>query len=947
KNSDTGSYIRVILSRTCLEPEREQPQALPPGTAGMGLLFLEMDVWETNGCDPREPEAKHIGDGTAPQVSARGEVERGSKTAPTVTPETFTSDEVEPRKSAQRGAKGAMTHPSPQRSTLHPSQNVQASQPSLSSRLQPTGKPAGASKDMITPISPITPMHPQKVSALDSDTSQHNACVGRTIRKGMKYSIFRPNPGPSCTSLPGNTSIVPLVDLAKNDKEADTRAPRAPTATIWKDPILPSTYPRNSKHRKERTRLKLTRNESVISNPDFRGCDKEHPSPPVSQNPHMSPQHVSCSATALQIPNREMNVVHSSRRTDPPAMAQTTLSLCSENITEDAEGWELTIASQILTHGPRWEHSVQEPPRVGSPGVIVTDCSTLKSIGPIKEEARYPVLNDDELMKRCWDEKWSWVQFEQAMDLQGWEYNPVLMDTEGKQPVDDSPGQVVECLSSSEVAINSRIDVALDAWHKFRPSCDMSVAETQDSPPMPFAVATPKPEAALIISASAQEKYIPLSLEEVTKLHSPDFHNDNVYWIDGVSYAYSPYTQPTSKKHSTSRTSTSASLELDVENLDSCTPVANPGDQAIPQTEGDSQSHSLAQTSKKTNVKTKKVILRVHNHNPPATTPAPSDASGIIQTIHSQEHTGVHEINAKCTSPTSLTYTDLLYSEPIPSLNWVLGELPFTDFVSVATCDDTGAPIQEAVAHDGHPESDVGIFSTDQAWQAWQLWVNTIGGVPSVQRAMRSLDSLLSTKNTEQPAITHPPEVPNILGQNCEPQLGFPSIESTVLEQEPGPAINLPSLDVMVQEILHVPTAGDGSIVPTFDLVAGQDSPGDPPGQPLPQDLEEGEIASPLDLEEGEIFEAQPPRPESCARSFEDLFAAQVNAYASSTRRRERKKRCIRPEEAFGERNTLGRGKGSQALASLAAQYVDSDGEEQLRGISRGRLHRHGNFKRA
>lgn len=245
-------------------------------------------------CDPRAPKQTYRGDRAALRKSFRGDVERGHKVAATVSNEpkpdppgtaTLTTVEVSaalgPRKSKQMGAKGGIAHLNPQRILL-PSQSPQSSQSSLGSQLHPTVKPNTASQETV-PIYPILPMQLNNVPGSDSrvinsgvhsstsaglcsrprilpnhntaeikiKTPQHPASTGGPLHEVVKSSIVRPNTTAlSTTALGNNASIVPLSDQAKSDKEADVGAIRTPTATIWKDPILPSTYPRDSKRKK-------------------------------------------------------------------------------------------------------------------------------------------------------------------------------------------------------------------------------------------------------------------------------------------------------------------------------------------------------------------------------------------------------------------------------------------------------------------------------------------------------------------------------------------------------------------------------------------------------------------------------------------------------------------------------------------------------------------------
>ncbi|KAF8419195.1 hypothetical protein EV426DRAFT_616321 [Tirmania nivea] len=290
----------------------------------------------------------------------------------------------------------------------------------------------------------------------------------------------------------------------------------------------------------------------------------------------------------------------------------------------------------------------------------------------------------------------------------------------------------------------------------------------------------------------------------------------------------------------------------------------------------------------------------------------------------------------------------MLYSESIPSMDWVLGHPPYNNFFPVIGCE--GYSVAEAQIYDNrstfadedNPASDLDTAAD----QAWRLWVSTIGDVTSIRRTMKYPDSLIPTEHEEQHHMAPPPEISDIVEQVFQPQIESPSTDDLAQAQGLEPTINLPSLDVMVREILLLPAISDDFLVTSCHLVAVKDLSGDPLVPLPPLDLEEGEISTPFDLEEGEIFEAQPPRPPSdIDRAFDDLFATQLSNYATSTRRRERKRRCIRPDEAFGERNT-GRIKSSQALASLAAQYADSDGEQQLRVTSGAAFRRQGKMSR-
>lgn len=692
----------------------------------------------------------------------------------------------------------------------------------------------------------------------------------------------------------------------------------------------------------ERALVRLTRTESATSSPYLGGWEKECSSPSARHVGRRGVQHAPRAVATPKTPKRVPNAGNNGRRTYPPTTPRSTVAPCSDSAAGDEDGWELTIAAQILTHGPNWEHSVQEPLRVGSPGVIVTDSSIPKSIDPKKGEVDCPVLNDDELMQRCWDERWTWNQFEEAMGLQGWDYNLVPTDGDVKRPGDHNTPQ--DSYSCEDKAIHPQLDVSPDVWHKSRLSSGLTVAQTKDSQPTPHLATTEnKSEAGQVISPSAPEICAPLSVEEVTKLHSSDFHNDNVYWIDGVSYAYSGHSQPsTNPRTAGSGTST----ELDMGSLNNYASVDNHGDETavpIPHTDGESQHPPQAHGARKVNPKTRKVILRIQANNLPAKPAAPTQASVMRQYFHAQDHNEGYAPNAEYIPRSSPTYTEMLYSESIPCMDWVLRDHLYTDLVSV-----TGVPIYEPVFQLDNiddPNSDLDTTSVDQAWR---LWVDTIGSVPSVQRAMGPPDILIPTDYEEQ---THPTDIWTILPQGSESYVEVPLMDGMVPEQELEPSINLPSLDAMVREILGIATTVDesftvGSPVATSEMVASKSS-NDPLGQPFPPDLEEGEIASPVELEEGEIFEAQPPRltPRPTTpfdRAFDDIFESQLNAYVTSARGRGWKKRCIRPDEAFGERNNPGRGKGSPALSSLAAQYANPDGEQQLKATSGARFHRHG-----
>ena len=594
---------------------------------------------------------------------------------------------------------------------------------------------------------------------------------------------------------------------------------------------------------------------------------------------------------------------------------QTTVHVtsCSKNVTDDAEGWELTIASQILSHGLRWEDPKLQPHHCSPVRVSVIDSSIQKS-------NKVEILNDVELMQRCWDEKWTWNQFEQAMGLQGWEYNPVLIDDQSKGIAGDHQHQTPHPIEDR--IIHPRVQVGPDAWQKSRLLYDLGPPQARDQATGPHLATAPKqPDTPALLSPWAPAISAALTSEAVTALHSTDFYNDSVYWVDGVSYAYSVSTPRTSRENG--RVSFSPSPDLDISNLDSLTPVLRPGDATAMQTlctGGDSQSYSQVLTTKKASLTAKKVILRIHRQGPPPTPPTPPQPEAFNQ---GHDHTQKYEPKTESAPPASPSYAELLYAESIPPIDWVLGDQPYVDIFGAAGFEqpsDIGVHIPETPAtfvddDDRTPGMDM------LADQAWELWVNTIGCVPSIQRAMNPLNTPIPIGNEEQHQTTSVSETSYILPQELEPQ------------------INLPPLNIIIWDILHQSAQSENYQTANYEAAAAKVE------QLLPLDLEEGEIAVTLDLEEGEIFEAQPPKaPSDFDRAFEDCFASHLHTYAASTRRRERKRRCIRPDEAFGERNNGGRGNGSQALASLAAQYADSDGEQQFKATPGAR---HGNRSRA
>jgi len=629
----------------------------------------------------------------------------------------------------------------------------------------------------------------------------------------------------------------------------------------------------------------------------------------------------------------------------------------NERAPDDPEGWELNIASQILNNGSRWEH---EPLGINSLDVTVTDSSILHLSEPTKGEAETAEVKDDDVLKRCWDEKWSWSQFEEAMGLQDWGYLPAPVVYHEERVVGEHPQLGLLC--SEDKVIHPCIEVTPDAWQKSRLSCDVSLGQTQNPAPMSHPATlqlstTAQQKAASVIPEPGADISVPLTFDEVTQLHSYHLHNDNVYWIDGISYAYSCPTQRTRSTPS----GESSSPGLDAGTFDRSALVVDDGEGAAMQdshTGGGFQPCSHVPHTKKGNLKTKKVILRIQPHDMPLTPDTPTELPG---TNHIHEPQELIPDKAKSSPPMSPTYTEMLYSRPMPPMDWIVGDHSYAGVSADTECEGCSSPgaqmseIDFTLGGDGGPASDFDIHSD----QAWQLWVNTIGSVPSIQRAMGFLDRPIpilteqpeqhnETLPQETPAIqgpeqhndTLPQETPAIQGPE-NPMASSTSLQGMTQAQQPQPLVTLPSLNFVAGGVLHPLAIGEDPPPRIWNLIIDKSFAGYPLGQPPSLAPSNNGAVLPPDLEEGEIFEAQPPSP-----SFDNLFSSQLGTYGGDTHARPWKRRCLRPGQDVGERNSAEGGWGSPALANLAAQYADSDNEQLAWKTFGAPPHRHGSSGR-
>lgn len=205
---------------------------------------------------------------------------------------------------------------------------------------------------------------------------------------------------------------------------------------------------------------------------------------------------------------------------DPDAMPTYPLS-------KKQAAWELDQVIRILTH------SVGLPVLLNSS--LEFDIAELRLHNPFDGEIENTIL------RHTWNELWSWDQLEQAMDMEDWEYKPIIKENQF-QGVLESPAQIYDQprLPSSEITHAALIE-AKEGTQQSQLSAQVSLVG-------------PKPprhgRKVMKISSSVNEVDLPLSqqaklqdpilgVKEVEDLFSHELVNDSVYWVGGEAHNYS------------------------------------------------------------------------------------------------------------------------------------------------------------------------------------------------------------------------------------------------------------------------------------------------------------------------------------------------------------------------------------------------------------------------
>lgn len=209
---------------------------------------------------------------------------------------------------------------------------------------------------------------------------------------------------------------------------------------------------------------------------------------------------------------------------DPDAMPTYPLS-------KKRAAWELDQVIRILTHS------------VGLPALVRSslefDVTELRLHNPFDGEVKGTIL------RHTWDESWSWDQFEQAMDMKDWEYQPIVMKNQF-QVVLDTQAQIcnqpkLQVYPSSEISHTTPVKTkGTTNGNKLgaRVSLMDSKAPRNATEVMWVSPLVSVNQVNLPSTETLRLRDPILVVQQVEDLFSQDFVNDSVYWVGGEAHTY-------------------------------------------------------------------------------------------------------------------------------------------------------------------------------------------------------------------------------------------------------------------------------------------------------------------------------------------------------------------------------------------------------------------------
>lgn len=567
----------------------------------------------------------------------------------------------------------------------------------------------------------------------------------------------------------------------------------------------------------------------------------------------------------------------------------------------DPDGWELEVAINILSNGigplsdkSQWENNYP-------------DTGTFQSVNSLTNNlSKEAVSSNEDVLSHTWNEAWTWEEMENQMGMTNWDYKPIDDTYEVGKPVHEYPltaplGSETEQEDLESPASSTQASTVTAKSNHAHPELERS---------SPVISSRPKAKQLTSIDRLSDPKRptLQLTVDDVNRLYASSHDIDNVYWIGNTGYAYAC---------STTDMNTCVNMISDPDNVisdDSVLAVSLSRRHSSHVTYQHSQPLSLTPTkTSEAEPKARKVLLKIAA---PTSLIKPSlelsvdtnssTADGWLGNSGKAEMKQInHRFSSTYPSPDVAILADLSDDErPIDE------ESPYIDFFAAAGFEGYMITrVDNVRTHEGegfHPYLD----------SADTIGANRVTSIPRRQHV-----SDYSERASSEPIHIEQSPRPISSGHfkslDGLPAAGLATSEDTLLDE-----CSLPLDCLLPYNWIEDP---DGVLTNS-----GQN-------QQLSRSIEEIVLMSQgsEDPEEGEIVEypadyAIPKPLTPIEQRHNDFFEDAMKEHQIIIRKRERKRRCVRPEEAFGEslNKPAVRPTVPKALESIATQYADSSDNE-------------------